>query len=60
MKYSMKIAINPENIYLFKGNIRNTRKRCKFKGNKYFVNFSIHFEPFSSVSVVEIKQIYVC
>ena len=29
MKYSMKIAINPENIYLFKGNIRNTRKRCE-------------------------------
>ena len=40
------------NIYLFKFNDRNTRKRCEM-GSK----LTIYFTPFSSLSIVDLEQV---
>ena len=55
----------PGNIYLYKGNNRNTRKRCEICSKLIIKTsgvFIINFEqltPFSSVSIVDFEQINV-
>ena len=47
-------SINPTNIYLFKINNRNARKSC------FYCWLWKIFAPFSSVSIVDFKQVNIC
>ena len=47
-------SINPTNIYLFKISNRNARKSC------FYCWFWRIFAPFSSVSIVDFKQVNIC
>ena len=46
----------PDNIYLFKVNNRDTRKRCGICSK---LTIKTCFPPFSSISVVEFEQVNV-
>ena len=62
----------PANIYLLKGNYRNTRKRCEIcskftlktperrqrcRSSVFIVNFKLSSHFFSGVSIVEFEQV---
>ena len=46
----------PDNIYLFKVNNRDTRKRCGICSE---LTIKTYFTPFASISVVEFEQVNV-
>ena len=71
---AQKLA-TPGNVYLFKGNSENTRKRKKYVRNMFKVDdkdtrstpfrclyclLRIYFTPFSSVPTVAFEQVNVC
>ena len=45
---------NPANIYLFKANNRNARKRCEICSK---LTIKTHFTPFSSVFIADFEQV---
>ena len=51
--FSLDSLSNPDNIYLFKVNNRNTRKRCEICSRLTLKT------PFSSVSIVGFEQVNV-
>ena len=57
--YDQQSNANPTNIYLFKVNNRNTRKKSEICSGVFIVNFETYLTSFSSVSIVEFEQVNV-
>ena len=55
---SYKAIYHPTNIYLFKVNNRNTRKRSGLCSK--FAIKTRHFKSFSSVSIPDFEQVKIC